>query len=385
MALRTFTMAMLIALTAMVAGCASDIDLRIADPEGKAALPQGATVHRILVATTRERDADPSILFNGERESALSFAAIDVSVPPVHKTGQTERPSQGKFDPLKHFVAQQVTMLPDVGEFTRRLPSSTGKRHDVMVFVHGYRTNFADALFRITQIVHDTGFQGTAVLFSWASRGKTVDYIYDRDSATAARDSLERTLLAIEDSKPHRIDVIAHSMGSWVTMEALRQLKIAGKERLGGHLGDVILASPDIAADVFIAQMKRFGKPATPFFVLLSRDDKALRVSQLIAGNKPRLGDYTNNRQLAELGVIVVDLTAVDDGDSLNHTKFAQNPALVTMLGERLRKGESFTPQSITPGSGLQTVGVGVTTVLENTARVIITTPQRVFQTAIPQ
>ncbi len=385
MALRTLTLAMLIALTALLAGCASDIALRIANPEIEAAVPQGATVHRILVATTRERDTDPSILFNGEREGELGFAAIDVSVPPIHKTGQTERPSQGKFDPKKHFVAQQVTMLPDMGEFMRRLPDGTGNRHDVMVFVHGYRTNFADALFRITQIVHDTKFEGTAVLFTWASRGKTVDYIYDRDSATAARDALEATLLAIEASRPNRIDVIAHSMGSWVTMEALRQLKIAGKERLGGHLGDVILASPDIAADVFIAQMKRFGKPATPFFVMLSRDDRALRVSQLIAGNKPRLGDYTNNQELADLGVIVVDLTAVGDADSYNHAKFAQNPTLVTLLGERLRQGESFTPQTINAGAGLQTVGVGVTTVLENTARIIITTPQRVFQTAIPQ
>ena len=35
MALRTFTLAMLFALTALLAGCASDVALRIADPDGQ--------------------------------------------------------------------------------------------------------------------------------------------------------------------------------------------------------------------------------------------------------------------------------------------------------------------------------------------------------------
>ncbi|MCB1419206.1 MAG: alpha/beta fold hydrolase, partial [Notoacmeibacter sp.] len=256
---------------------------------------------------------------------------------------------------------------------------------DVMVFIHGYRNNFADALFRITQIVHDTGFTGTAVLFSWASRGSTVEYIYDRDSATAARDSLESTLRALGAARPNRIDVIAHSMGSWVTMEAMRQLKIGGDADLGGRLGDVILASPDISADVFKAQMARYGTPARPFFILMSRDDKALRLSQFIAGNKPRLGDYSDTEDLAKLGVIVVDLTSVGNADRLNHTKFAQNPALVRLLGERLRQGENFNPQRVSAEDGLLTLTAGVGAAVTGTARVIITTPRKVFSTAVPQ
>ncbi|WP_245408261.1 alpha/beta hydrolase [Zhengella mangrovi] len=378
------TLLALVALLIPLAGCASDVAVRrITSPQAMAAgIPQGATQHRILVATTRAADPDPDILFSGERHPGLNFAEITVSVPPDHQTGETERVSRGLPDPAKHFVATAIRPVSSADAFEKA--AAAGGKDDVLVFVHGYRNTFADALFRITQIVHDTGFQGTAILFSWASRGRALDYIYDRDSATAARDALEETLRLAEKARPRRIDIIAHSMGTWVTMEALRQLKIANDPTLGGRLGDVILASPDISADVFKAQMQRYGKPKTPFFVLLSRDDRALQVSQVLAGNKPRLGAYANDKEIAELGVVVVDLTEAGSS-GINHTKFAQNPQLVTMLGARLRGGEKFQPDRNRLGDSLLSLGVGVGSVLESTARVIITTPQAVFQTALPQ
>lgn len=378
------TLVALMALIVPLAGCASDIaPLRITSAEAVAAgIPQGASEHRILVATTRAPDENPDILYSGERGEGISFAEITVSVPPDHQTGETERVSRGLPDPARHFVATSIRPVANADVFTETARSGGSKY--VLVFVHGYRNTFADALFRITQIVHDTGFQGTAILFSWASRGGALDYIYDRDSATAARDALEYTLRQAARANPHRIDVIAHSMGSWVTMEALRQLKIKGDPTLGGRLGDVILASPDISADVFKAQMLRYGKPRTPFFVLLSRDDQALKLSQVIAGNKPRLGAYTDDKEIAKLGVVVVDLTEAGK-NGINHTKFAQNPQLVALLGERLRSGERFQPDRNKLGDSLLTLSVGVGSVLETTARIIVTSPQAVLQTALPQ
>ena len=133
-----------------------------------------------------------------------------------------------------------------------------------MVFVHGYNTGFDNAVYRVTQIAHDSGYSGTPVLFSWASGGKTTDYVYDKESASVARDQLEATLRLLAQSGARRIDIVAHSMGTWVTMEALRQLAITGDRDLGGKLGDVVLASPDIDVDVFKSQMRRYGKPTKP-------------------------------------------------------------------------------------------------------------------------
>jgi esterase/lipase superfamily enzyme len=113
-------------------------------------------------------------------------------------------------------------------------------------------------------------------------------------------------------------------MGNWVTVEALRQIKISAKLPPMKKLGAVVLAAPDIDIDVFKSQMRRFGKPRKPFFVIVSRDDKALRFSDFIAGGKERLGSYSNDAELTALGAVVIDLTDVKATDRSNHAKFAQ-------------------------------------------------------------
>ncbi|WP_163284658.1 alpha/beta hydrolase, partial [Enterobacter hormaechei] len=49
----------------------------------------------------------------------------------------------------------------------------------VIVFVHGYNTSFDDAVYRLAQIVNDSNYPGTPVLFSWASGASTTSYVYD--------------------------------------------------------------------------------------------------------------------------------------------------------------------------------------------------------------
>ena len=56
------------------------------------------------------------------------------------------------------------------------------------------------------------------------------------------------------------------------------------------------LAAPDIDIDVFKSQMRRFGKPRKPFYVVLSQDDRALFLSRTIAGGVTRVGDSARYR-----------------------------------------------------------------------------------------
>ena len=122
-----------------------------------------------------------------------------------------------------------------------------------------------------------------------------------RKAPASRATSWKVTLRLLAQSGARRIDIVAHSMGTWVTMEALRQLALSGDRDLGGKLGDVVLASPDIDVDVFKSQMRRYGKPDRPFFLMLSADDRALKLSGIIAGNRPRVGDYGDPADLAEL------------------------------------------------------------------------------------
>ncbi|MET3521653.1 esterase/lipase superfamily enzyme [Mesorhizobium abyssinicae] len=343
-----------------------------------------AATHEIFVATTRQQATkDKRQVFDGDRSLTTSYARVDVTVPKVHQVGAIER-ARGSADsnPAKQFTATEVVHYGDQQQFAKAVGSSIAISGDrALVFVHGFNNGFDDGVFRLTQIAHDTKYPGTPVLFSWASSGKTTGYIYDKDSSTAARDDLEATLRMLAKTHVKSIDIIAHSMGTWLTMEALRQLAITGDRDLGGKIGYVILASPDIDVDVFKKQMIRYGKPDKPFAILLSGDDRALKLSSLISGDKPRVGDYGNAADLASYGVVVADLTNTKGGDRLNHAKFADNPMLVQLLGDRLRTPAAL--RSTEPNSAeFDNIGQGIGKAVGSVAEVVITTPFKVLTIA---
>lgn len=308
-----------------------------------AGIEAGAATHTILVATTRKRDERPGTLFSGERASPLDFARIEVSVPARHKSGEIEWASTAPGDPKTDFVVRQAGYLEGEKAFVRSLNAQLAARprgsRKVLLFIHGYNTMFAEALYRFAQVVHDAKSPAVPVLFTWASRGELTQYVYDTNSATTARDDLERTIRLIFASDAEQVNILAHSMGNWVTVEALRQIKISGGLQQIGKLGTLMLAAPDIDVDVFKSQMRRFGKPRKPFYIVLSKDDKALGASRFIAGGQERLGADSNTAELAELGAVVIDLSDVKATDSTNHGKFAQLAEIAPQLERTLAHG----------------------------------------------
>lgn len=371
-------------LTLLVAACAGPQAHDLLRPTSIAA-PAGsiAATHEIFFATTRKQAAVPAQVYAGQRSDGIALGRISVSVPAIHKTGAVERPKGKVANPAKYFTASDLITYPGDDAFMAALRKDLAA-HDgrALVFVHGYNNLFDDAVYRITQIVHDAGYDGTPILFSWASGGSTVDYVYDRDSVMSARDRLEKTLRMVTKAGARRVDIIAHSMGNLLTVETLRQMAMVGDRDLDGRLGDVILASPDIDVDVFKATMERYGKPKRPFVVMLSRDDRALTISQIIAGDRPRLGGYDDTEAIAKLGLLVVDLTDVSAGDRLNHAKFADNPVMVKLIGESLKRGDlRRDPANADDNVARLAEGIGDT--LGETAKIAITLPTRILEVTL--
>jgi esterase/lipase superfamily enzyme len=330
-----------LSLVFLLIGCASrpEVGALLANHEMSA----GGKDHTILVATTRNRDPRPGTYFGGERSESVSYATVTVAVPPTHVPGKIEWPSRAPGNPTTDFVVRDAAYLDSERDFVKALNAqlamrSPGRRK-VFVFIHGYNTMFAEGLYRFTQIVDDADAPGVPVLFTWASRGHLTDYVYDSNSATAARDELEHTLRLVFASNAEEVNILAHSMGNWVTVEALRQIKISAKLPPISKLGAVVLAAPDIDIDVFKAQMRRFGKPRKPFFIIVSHDDKALRFSDFIAGGKQRLGAYSNDAELTALGAVVIDMTNVKADDPSNHAKFAQLAEIAPEMRQVLERG----------------------------------------------
>lgn len=333
------TAAIAVSLLALsLSACASRPEFGSLSPTSVAA--PGAREETILVATSRQRDARPGTLFNGERSPVLNFAQVAISIPPTHAPGKVEAPQQAPGDPRTEIVVRGAHYLDDekafVAAVNHRLASKPKGQRRVLLFVHGYNTMFAEGLYRLAQIASDSGGNAVPVHFSWASRGKLLDYVYDNNSATSARDELERTLKLLVSSNAEEINVLAHSMGNWATVEAFRQIRIAGDGASSNKIGHIILAAPDIDIDVFKAQMRRIGKPRKPFYIVLSRDDRALGFSRFLAGKKERLGSYKEESELTALGAVVIDLTDVESADSTNHSKFAE---IAPNLREVLARG----------------------------------------------
>ncbi|HEY1780012.1 MAG TPA: alpha/beta hydrolase [Roseiarcus sp.] len=305
----------------------------------------------MLVATTRRPAANPDELYSGERGGGLSFANIVVSVPPdsARAAGEVHLPSAPPGNPATDFVATKVSRL-DAKAARAWLDShgSAKQRHRVLVFVHGYNNRFGDAVFRFAQLVHDSDAEVTPILFTWPSRGNLFAYGYDRESAGLSRDAFEQLLdTLVADPAVQKIDILAHSMGNFLTLETLRQMAI----RHGGvpaKIDDVMLAAPDVDVDAFERDLADMGDPHPKFTLFASRDDKALALSGWIWGSDARLGAIDPKAepyksQLAAEHVNVFDLTDIKSSDSTNHNKFTQSPELVRLVGDRWASGQTLT------------------------------------------
>jgi esterase/lipase superfamily enzyme len=309
----------------------------------------GASVVDLLVVTTREPDqSEPGVMFSGERGHGVHFADIAVSIPPDanRAVGDVQWPQAPTPDPATQFTTVHADVLSReaaLAAFNARIRKTP--RRQVLVFVHGFNTRFEEAVYRFAQIVHDSRADVTPVLFTWPSRGRLLQYGYDHESASYSRDALELVLQALQrDRDVGEISILAHSMGNWVTLEALRQMAIRNGQ-IGSKIQNVMLASPDVDFDVFRRQIAEIGGVRPSIFTLFaSRDDDALAASRRFWGNTrlgavdPKASPY--QEVLDRDRVKVVDLTGIATSDPLEHSKFASSPQVVRSIGARLAQDQ---------------------------------------------
>lgn len=377
-----------VALTALaLASCAGNPRGVLAPVEESVA---GTTKVEMLVATTREKAANRAEMFSGGRSEQPAFADIAVSIPPVsaRTVGEVQWPRRLPGNPATDFVALRADFL-DQDEAMRRFRRIVAKtpQRSVLVFVHGYNNRFEDAVFRFAQIVNDTGAQVAPVLFTWPSRGSLLAYGYDRESANFSRDSLENLLTTLaRDKSVGDISILAHSMGNWVALEALRQMAIRNNGNLAPKIANVMLAAPDVDIDVFrtqVAQIRRSGRPGgkpANFVLFTSRDDRALAVSRRVWGSTVRLGAIDPSVEpfksdFDRRNVTVIDMTGVRTPDRLNHGTFAESPDVVKLIGARIAGGQTLTDSRSGLGDHIIQVTAGAAASVGTAAGLVLAAP----------
>ena len=284
-------------------------------PFATASVPDRPRPVQVFIASTRKGESGAAAR---QQAPEAHYALATMTVPPGHRAGSIEEPLWGRPNG-RNDVALAGERDLDEDEFRAELASHVsgrvGVNRDVLVFVHGFNTSFDEARLRATQIAADAHFGGVMVLFTWPSQSDLFGYVSDKDSATASRDALQGLLHTLGQTPGvGKVHVLAHSMGGWLSMEALRASAIAGDRDLSGHLGDVILASPDIDMTVFASQMARI-RPAN-VTVFATPNDKALSLSSFIASSRQRVGAIDASKpedraEIESLGAKVVDITAM--------------------------------------------------------------------------
>ena len=367
----------LLAVLAMgLAGCAGDVR-GVLLPVAKSS-PDASRV-TMLVATTRASDPDEGLLFSGERGTP-TFAEITVSLPndSRRKVGEVQWPKSLPGDPETDFVTLKVEKLDQkgiIGRFNQAVKKVPKRR--VMVFIHGFNNRFEDAVYRFAQIVHDSQAEVVPILFTWPSRGSVFAYGYDRESGNYSRRALENLFQALaRDPAVGEVSVLAHSMGNWVTLEALREMSIRNGS-ISPKIANVMLAAPDVDVDVFRSQIADMEGRRPKFTLFVSQDDRALAVSRRVWGSTARLGAIDPDTepyrsQLEKAGITVLNLTSLRSGDRLNHGKFAESPEVVKLIGSRLIDGQPITDTRIGLGEKVMQVTAGTAAAVGSVAGLAI-------------
>lgn len=291
----------------------------------------------VFVGTTRGFDGETGDRYGFLRSPSARFARFDIAVPPDRTPGEIDWPTPRQApDPATQFLTTHEEVYSDTSAFrtdlARALRSRPAGKREAIVFVHGFNNTFAEGLYRVAQLGHDLNLEAVTVHYAWPSRANPLGYAYDRDSALFARDGLQDLLDQVAAAGAESIVLVAHSMGSALAMETLRQVAISGDRQVATRLEGVILISPDIDVDVFRAQAARIGRLPKPFVIFTSKKDRALALSARLTGQRDRLGNLSSVEAVADLDVTLLDVSAFSKG--LGHFAVGDSPALLAILGQ---------------------------------------------------
>lgn len=311
------------------------------------ALGTAATLVLAVLATQEALvDASKPVIaedfYGNDRGRRVEVGTCTVTIPLDHRMGELESPSvlrlEFRQDPAKHVILQKIEPRAD-DEFYALLRECVERsaRKEALVFIHGYNVSFENAARRTAQLAYDLKFDGAPLFYSWPSQAGLLRYAVDETNAEWSVPHLRDFLHELAArSGARRVHLVAHSMGNRVLAGAMRVL--AADPRADTSLyHEVVLAAPDIDADVFkrdIAPALR--KASRRLTLYASSRDQALAASKQIHGY-PRAGD-SGERIVVLPGLDTVDVSEVDTS-FLGHSYYGDNQSLIADLIHLFREG----------------------------------------------
>lgn len=303
------------------------------DPEA------GADADHVIVpvfyGTNRVRTGseDPNAYY-GVTAAPLDLGVVTVSVPRNREAGSIPRRRDypGDLDQYRadYFILERVEPFADDYAFTSALGEAmdASERRELLVFIHGFNSDFRGAAERAAQLAVDLEIDGVPALYSWPSRASLLGYFADGREVNDAniRDLVDYLYLLMNGANADRIHLVAHSMGNRFLARALEQLGETYPNPPEPLFDQVVWASPDVDAREFMHLLPRIDHLASGMTLYASSRDRALLLSRRINGGSPRAGDSSPPYPLVVAGLSTVDTTAAG-GRGLGHSDYA-GPAM---------------------------------------------------------
>jgi esterase/lipase superfamily enzyme len=309
----SFGLASLAALGA--SGCFPDV-MSVGSVGTRAVVPTPPGYNPEILAITNRRPAKGALKapwYGHERNGRASLARVVFTRPDTTLVGRARASVSGTWS-IETVQPDQRTLADGISEYA--------SDRDVLLYIHGYKESFESSAISAVELTEGINFSGKTAVFSWPSKAALLDYGYDRESALISRDALEELLThLLADGGATRVHIVAHSMGTLLTIETLRQMWARHGDTLSTRLGAIVLAAPDIDIDLFANAAERLRSIVPRMTVISSTADRALEVSRRLAGGVARAGAASRD-QLEGLGVRVVDASDFGGWALIRHDLF---------------------------------------------------------------
>jgi esterase/lipase superfamily enzyme len=217
--------------------------------------------------------------------------------------------------------------------------------NEVLLYIHGFNTLFDGAIMRGAQLVDDTRTGCVAATFDWSSEGELDRYIPDIEHSAYAVPRLASFLHALS-ATGIRIDILAHSVGDRLLLQALASLAQHPDPPRPDFIDQMILAAADVGADPVNDDFAHLLADTMPFVrratIYASHGDAVLAVSAVAHGDVPRIGHMpvgAGKLQTPNATDHIVDVVDATDAPAelLGHSYFGLSYEAVSDIASILR------------------------------------------------
>ncbi|MBL6937128.1 MAG: alpha/beta hydrolase [Alphaproteobacteria bacterium] len=250
-------------------------------------LPTGTTGMPRDVLFATDRELDPAAEFHVGRHWA---AQASCGVASENNWAQVT-----SSVPLFRACTGAAADAAPMGLFADDVAAEADSRkcHSLLLYVHGYNTMFRTALLHSGQMANDTHWPCAMGFFSWASEGQYDRYVADVERSGYAVPVLINLLRAVAD-KGVEENILAHSMGTRITLSAIGALEsycVAHKRKI---VKELVLLAPDIGVERYnddaLHLLRRAQACVGRTTIYASDNDVVLIVSEGTHGGIPRAG-----------------------------------------------------------------------------------------------